>query len=891
MGKYRLFWIMGWWFCAAAASAQIPSDSLNSKPSIQDSAAALLLNDTLLPVLLSPDALDKAVEYGSRDSQWLDIRKRQLHLYGEAFVKYGTLELRAGYILIDYNSQDLTATRYPDQKGELVGRPQFKDREEAFEAERLRYNFRTKRGIIYEARTQQQDLHVLGERAKLFGEAIPGKKPGEPARSIIYNKDALITTCDHEHPHFAIRTKKLKLITDRLVVAGLSNVEIGGVPTPLVLPFGFYPITKTRKSGLIIPRDFQFSQAEGLGLMDWGYYLPLSDHMDMTFRFNIFTSGSWGVRNEVRYNYRYRSSGNLSLAYNDRLVENDRAQRNSFKSFAIRWSHQQDAKAHPTRTFGGSVNLETNRDQNRNRNDFNSVFQNTLNSNLNFSQRFPGKPYQFNASLSHTQNTQTRQMSITFPSATFNLQRIFPFKRKNPVGNERWYEKISLTYTSRLQNSVTVPDTLLFSYETLQNMRMGIQHQISSDLNFKLFRYINVAPQLSYEENWYPYTIERRFIDEIQYAYDTVAELVVVDSNRTVWGRDTVVRNWSFSPFRQYNAGISINTALFFTKQFSKGWFRGIRHTLKPSISTGIRPDFSESNYFRRVQTSLRPGRDTILRRYGIFDEAIFGRPTEQKPEMIINYSLGNIVELKFFSAKRDSVRRVRLFDNLVFSGSYSPTRDSLKWSTITTGGLFRLFKGLTNLTWRATFDPYVLSPNGNRINRYAWQEEGKLLRLAAFGLEFNTQTSIGDLRRLLAGEIPQGPQQPTSTTAPAGGGFFDWFEHIQVSHRISFERRQVAGTNRDTFLIGTNNISFFGSIPLTPKWSIDIGNISYDFQTKSLVYPDIGFTRDLHCWQFSLRWQPVRGTYEFFIGVKPGSLDFLRIPYRNNVFDAQTRF
>ncbi len=886
MGKYRLFCLIA--LCAASlpTAAQEVRDTL--LPTKDGEDLTFVRPDSLPPVPISPDALDKEVEYGARDSQWLDIKNRQMHLYGDAFLKYGTLDLRAGYILVDYNLLELLATDYPDSSGRRVGFPKLKDREDEFEAVRLRYNFRTKRGLIYEPRSKQQDLHLVGERAKFFGDAVQ-TKPDEPPRSVVYNKNALITTCDHEHPHFGIRTQKLKVITDKLVVAGFSNLEIGGIPTPLVLPFGFYPITKTRKSGLIIPRDFQFARLEGLGIADWGYYQPLSEHADLTVRFSIFTSGSWGVQNDIRYNYRYRYNGNLNLRYNNRLVENDRAQRVSFKSFGIRWSHQQDPKAHPTRNFGGSVTIETNRDQNRNRNDFGSVFQNQLNSNLNYSQRFPGKPYQFNASFSHSQNTQTRQMTISFPTATFNLQRVFPFKRRNPIGNERWYEKISLTYASRLQNTVTVADTLLFSYETLRNMRMGIQHQLSSDLNFKVFRYINVAPRFNYEENWYPYTVERQFINDIRFAYDTVAELVVVDSNRTVWGRDTVLRKWGFSPFRQYDLGIGINTAMFFTKQFAKGWFRGIRHTLKPSLSTGIRPDFSERNYFRQVQVSSRPGSERF-REYSIFDDAVFGRPSNAKPELAVNYSLGNILELKFYSAKRDSVRRVRIFDNLVFSGSYSLTRDSLRWTPITTGGLFRLFKGLTNLTWRATFDPYVLDAKGQRVNRYAFVEEGKLLRLAAFGFELNTQTSLGDLRRFLEGKGPQGPQQPTAAP-PVADGLFDWFNQIQVSHRISFERRQIAGTNRDTFLIGTNNISFFGSIPLTPKWSIDVGNVSYDFQTKSLIYPDIGFTRDLHCWQFSLRWQPVRGTYEFFIAVKPGSLDFLRIPYRNNVFDAQTRF
>jgi hypothetical protein len=897
MGKYRLFWQIAFAFAWSPVIAQIPQDTL--PPALRDTASAFPaipapgLRDSatvdLRSVRISSEGLDETVEYGAKDSMWFDVKNKQLHLYGEAFVKYTNIDLKAGYILLDYSKNEVTAEQFPDQTGQMAGLPKFKDGEEEFEATRLRYNFRSKKGIIYEARTKQQDLYVLGERAK-FVSGQPAENKDEPVRNTIYNQNALLTTCDDPHPHFGIRTRKLKVIPDKLVVTGLSNVEFGGIPTPLVLPFGFYPITKSRKSGLIIPRDFEFATQEGLGIKDWGYYLPLSDHLDMTFRFNIYTSGSWGMQNDTRYNQRYRYNGNFNLRFNNRVVEDNQAQKVSNKSFGIRWSHQQDPKAHPTRTFGGSVNIETNRDQNRNRNDYASVYQNQLTSNLNYSQRFPGKPYQFNASLSHSQNTQTRQMNINFPTAAFNVQRIFPFKRKNPLGKEQWYEKLSLTYSSRLQNSVQVADTLLFTDATLRNARMGIQHQASTDFNFKIFKFINVAPRVNYEENWYPYTIDRQFLNDIQFAYDTVADIIVVDSSNTIWGRDTSYRDWGFKPFRQYDVGITANTALFFTKQFKKGWFRGIRHTMKPAISTGFRPDYSESDYFRQVQTTARPGREAFSP-YGIFDEAVYSRPSNAPRDLAINYSLGNILEMKFYSAKRDTVKRLRIFDNLAFAGSYSLTRDTLKWTTISTGGLFRLFKGISNLTWNATFDPYTLSENGTRINKFMLNEEGKLLRVASFGIALNTQTSIRDLRKLFEKE-PDNTPGGSGVTPTIKDGFFDWFDQFQISHRISFDRRQLFGTNRDTFLIGTNNISFSGRIPLTPKWSIDIGNISYDFQLKSLVYPDLGFTRDLHCWLFSVRWQPLRGTYEFFISVKPGStLDFLKLPYRKNVFDAQGRF
>ena len=895
MGKYRLFWQIVGALAWTPVFAQQPvtlADSLRLDtlaPGLRDSAVV-----DLSRVKISTDALDDQVDYGCTDSMWFDVKNKQLHLYGAAFLKYTTIDLKAGYILLDYDKNEVTAEAFADTSGEKTGLPEFTDAEQTFTATKLRYNFRSKKGIIYEARTKQEDLYVLGAKAKFISNQVVTDTSVQ-TKNTIYNQNAILTTCDDPHPHFGIRTNKLKVIPDKLVVTGFSDVEIGGIPTPLVLPFGFYPITKTRKAGLIIPRNFEFGDPdkEGFGLKDWGYYLPISEHMDATFLFNIYTSGSWGVQANGRYNQKYRYYGDLSLTFNNRVTEDLTAKKVSAKSLSLRWSHQQDPKAHPTRKFGGSVNIETNRDQNRNRNDYASVYQNQLSSNLNYSQSFPGKPYQFNASLSHSQNTKTRLMNISFPTAAFNLQRIYPFKRKNAVGKERWYEKLSLTYSARLQNSVQVADTLLFTDQTLRNARMGIQHQASTDFNFKLFKYINIAPRVNYEENWYPYSIQKEFIPDIQYAYDTVADILVVDSNKTVWGRDTSFRNWGFKPFRQYDLGISANTALFFTKQFKKGWFRGIRHTMKPSVSTGFRPDFSESDYFRQVQTTNRPGRLDSTE-YTIFEEAVYGRPSQGPRDLAISYSLSNILEMKLYSAKRDTIKRVRLFDNLAFSGSYSLTRDTLKWSTIGTGGLFRLFKGLSNLTWNATFDPYKLDEKGRRINKFTLKEEGKLVRLAAFGIALNTQMSVRELRNLFDKEKKAGaePASQPNLNATVKDGFLDWFDQFRISHRISFDRRQIFGTDRDTFLIGSNSISFSGNIPLTPKWSVDIGNISYDFQAKSLVYPDLGFTRDLHCWQFSLRWQPIRGTYEFFISVRPGSaLDFLKLPYRKSVFDAQGGF
>lgn len=876
---------------------QTDSVSIGARGSFRDSAIV-----DFNKIKISNDGLDDAVEYAAKDSMWFDVKKKQVHLYGQANVKYSGLTVNAGYILLDYERSEITAEMFPDSAGKQAGAPEFKDPTQDVKASKLRYNFKTRKGIIYEARTQQEDLYVLGERAKFISPS--NDDTTKQARPTIYNANALITTCDDPHPHFGIRTNKLKVIPDKLVVTGFSNVEIAGIPTPLVLPFGFFPITKTRKAGLIIPKDFEFADQEGLGLRDFGWYQPINEHLDATVLFNAYASGSWGAALTTRFQQKYRFSSEMRLRFNKRVSENQFAQKIAAKSFSIYLRQDQDAKAHPTRKFGGSINIETNRDQNRNRNDFNSVYQNTLSSNLNYSRSFPGRPFQLNVAMTHSQNTQTRIMNISLPNAQFTMQRVFPFKRKSVVGKEQWYEKISLNYNSALRNDFTTVDTLLFTKKTLQTARMGIQHRASTDYNVKLLKYINIAPAVSLEENWYPYQIEKQLKPETRLVYDTIrenGEIIGINLNesKSQYGIDTTVRNWNFYTYRQATASISANTALFLTKQFKRGWLRGIRHTVKPSVSTGFGQDFTKARYdelYRTVETDLRQAfNDTV--RYGVFDDGIFGRPpsTRSARDLVLGYSLVNVLEFKYFNAKRDTVYKKRIFDNLGFNGTFNFSADTLKWSTISTGGLFRLFKGITNLTWSATFDPYIADAKGRRINKFVVNERGRLLRTTNLGIQVNTNCTVKQMRELFSNKGKDDSTPPGAGTTPratvASDAFVDWFDDFRLSHRIAFERKLIPtgyGAARDTIVISNHNISIAGNLQLTSKWALNISNIAYDIQRKQLVYPDLGFTRDLHCWALSLSWQPVRGTYLFSINVKPGSLDFLKIPYRKNNFDAR---
>ncbi|MBN8679638.1 MAG: LPS-assembly protein LptD [Chitinophagales bacterium] len=897
-GKYRHLFQIACLLLSSRLGAQIPdtlfhSDSI-TPPVFRDSATV-----DLSRIKFSNDGLDEVVEYAAEDSMWFDVKNKQVHLYGGATVTYTTLNIKAGYILLDYGNNEISAQPLQDSTGQPIGLPDFKDGEQQFTASKLRYNFKSKKGIIYEARTQQEDLYVLGEKAKFISTATADTS--QKARNIIYNKDAIITTCDDPHPHFGIRTKKLKVIQDKLVVTGLSNLEIGGIPTPLVIPFGFFPVTKTRKAGLLIPKDFDFRTAEGFGFEGLGWYQPISEHMDATVMLRAFTGGTWGVTASSRYNYRYRNNGNFNLTFNNRVTEDSRAQKVSAKSFGLQWTHTQDPKAHPSRRLNGSVNIQTNRDQQRNQNDYNSVFTNTLSSNLAFTKTFPGKPYQYSIGLRHSQNNNTRQMDITLPSAQFTMQRVYPFKRKIQVGKEKWYEKISLTYNSKLDNSIRTVDTLLFEKETLENARMGMQHEIRTDYVLKLFKYINITPNLRYEENWYPYTINRALNDKVTLVYDSIfqnGEFVerVLNESKSKYGEVVTTREWGFNAFRTYNAGISASSSLFLTHKSKrkKAWFQGIRHKVSPTLSTGFGPDFrkQQDRYFKTYFTDLRPDkRDTLT--YGIFDDAYYSKPSQARRDVSIGYSFTNVLEFKYYSAKRDTVIKKRIFDGLTFAGSYTPTRDSLKWSTISTGGLFRLFKGISNLTWNVTFDPYIANEKGVVVNKFAYKETGKLVRTTQLGFALNTGFQVKQLRDMFSKKSQAtDPTQATQSkpTLPKDD-LLSIFNNFRVDHRIALTRTLIPtgyGTARDTFALSTNSLNFSGSLPLSSKWSLDVDNISYDFISKTLVYPSFGFTRDLHCWQLSFRWQPDRGTYEFFLGVKPGTLDFVKVPYRRNIFDAQ---
>jgi hypothetical protein len=870
----------------------LDADSLYA--SLADSLPPLVdsLELPLQQILYSQDSLDAPVSYEARDSMIYDIAGQRVFLYGDASVSYSTINLKAGYIVFDWNTSVVTASGVPDSLGRKSSLPEFSDGGQTFTADSMRYNFQARRGIVYQVVTQQNDIVVRSARSKFI--SIAARDTTEEARDIIFSQNSIFTTCTHEHPHFGIRSQKQKIVPNKLVVVGPSNLEIMGVPTPLWLPFGFFPIPQGRSTGLLFPRDYQFSPQWGFGFEGIGWYFPISDHFNLALTTNIYIKGTWGVNAISQYRKRYKYTGNFDLGYDVRRSEDAEGNIDRPRSFRILWSHRQDRAAHPTNNFGGSINIQTNDFQSRVFNDAQRVLQNQLNSNLSFSKNWRDKPMNLNLNLTHNQNSQTRKVTVSFPNAIFQTQALYPFRKQERVGPKRWYEDITMRYQGEARNRFEATDTTLFSRETFDNAQFGVQQSLNTGTSFKVLRYFNLNPGANYSEVWYLKSLRRAFIPGLE--IDTLFNNGIETFDTTSFGTIDERFVTGFESFRQFNTSLTLNTQIFGTMLFKSGPIRGIRHVIKPSVSLNYTPDYSrpELGY---IQTVRDPNNPDLLLEYSIFERNIFGGPTATTPQMGMSYSLNNIFEAKVFSKKDSTTRNIKLFDNLIVNGNYNFAADSLKWSPVSMSGTARLLKGMTTFGTQALFDPYaaVADKNGTvrRVNELAWRRDGKPLRFVNANARFNTNITVGRIRALFQGkeeEVVERPPLPDDEFRPVEEtDFLSLFENFSISHNLVF---QFGLPNRpDTVFVQTNSINCQGGVQLSENWTIAIGNFGYDFVRKGLTYPSLGFVRDLHCWSMSLSWQPTRGTYNFSIGVKPGTMDFLKIPYNRNNADGRRQF
>ena len=877
-------------FCIVSYGQGIDSLRLSrdSIPQSSVSSDSLVLKGTAL-YLVSKDSIQDPVDYGASDRVNFDYAHKVIHLYGNAYIKYQTMEINAAYIKIDMNTSIATAIPQKDSTGRNIGVPHFADRDQKFDAQKLDYNFKSKKGIISEVISKEDDIFIHGKKTKF----ISKDNPESNGDDIIYSQDAIFTTCDHPHPHFGIHSKKQKVIPNKLVVVGPSSVEVSGIKVP-VLPFGFFPISKNRQAGLIFPKNYTYIDGLGFGLEDVGYYWPVNEYMDVKLLSRIFFKGSWGIKANGNYKRRYRYNGNFEADFNKRIESIENVKEKIVTTpIGLIWSHRQDAGAHPYQSFGGNINIRTNGYQRSVNIHSSQVLENTFRSQLTYNRTFPNTPFSLSSSFSHSQNTRTKQVDVTFPSVDIRMRTINPFKfKKNISSEEKWYEKIALNYGSSATNRLRTTDTSLFTVQTLENLEYGVKHSASMDVNFRVLKYFNLTPSVDYREEWFFHRQEKRFDPSL---FIDSTEIKVGDSSYfrkdSTYGMVFTDFQKKFGALREFSASTSLNTRIYSTVQLKKGWLRGLRHEMTPNVSLSYAPNYHKNpfQYFKSVDTDTTRDPQKKLE-YLIFGKSPFGTSNVGTENFIMNFSLNHRIEIKYKNKSDSLTKKFPIIEGFSMNASYNFFKDSMKLSDLTAGGNNRFFKGLTTINYSFNFSPYarrLVNGKEQLINQYAWKKDKKLAYLTNANFQISTGTNIAQIAQLLNKKKDEKETIEPKDNLPS---LFNVYSNFNISHQFGFNIQRLQ-SGKDTARITVNSLSVNGNIPLTSKWKIIINNIAYDFSAPKgnrIVYPSLGIERDLHCWYMKMDWTPSIGAYSFFIGVKPGSFEFLKIPNSKAFTGAQ---
>jgi len=832
-----------WWLTCVLFIFSLPCSLFAQTDSIPRPDSLSVQPDT---IVLGDDFKSKVVYHG-RDSIIYDLESNRVLLYGDAEITYEDINLKAAYIEINYDTRILSAKGLPDSSGTMAGYPVFKQGGEEFKSKTIRYNFDTRKGQISDITTKEGDNYVHGSTVK------------KDADNTTYIRNGYYTTCELDHPHYFISASKIKVIPDNKIVSGPANMVIADIPTPLAIPFGFFPNKRGRTSGIIFPVYGQSAQL-GYFLQNGGYYFGFSDKLDLALTGDIYSRGSWRLNGYSNYANRYHYNGNLSVNYaftKTSIPElPDYAEE---KGFFVRWNHRQDPKARPNSSFSASVNAGSSEFYRNNITSAQNYLTNTFQSSIAYSKSWQGKPYSFSASLAHSQNTATRDISLSLPSANFSVTRLEPFRRKIRTGSIRWYEKIGVSYNNTVLNTISTKDTLLFKEESLDDFRYGMQHSIPINTSFTVAKFFTVSPSVSYTERWYLKTIRK--------SYDDALNTLVVD---TVNG---------FSAARDFNTGASMNTRIYGMLQFRKGKVAAIRHVMIPTLNYNWRPDFSEPGWgaYKTVQTDSLGNSS----RYSIYEGTIFGGPSAGEVSSL-SFSIDNILEAKVRKQtdSTDTEKKVKLLESLAASFSYNFAADSLKMSLLSFAGRTTLFERL-NLNFNGTFDPYIVTQEGIRINTTELSANNRLLRFNT--ANFAANFVLTPVKRNYSSE--KGSERELKDINRNKGDYLDFSVPftLNVGYNIFFQNNI---TTPDQL---TQTLNFNGDLQLTRNWKVTY-NSGYDFEQNDVSYTSIGIVRDLHCWEMRLNWVPFgfQQSYFFQINVKSSVLQDLKLTKRTDRFDQR---
>ena len=876
-----------------AQDLETPADTLLAQPA--DSLA--LANDS---VPEKKAGLDAPVTYQATDSMVMTAGN-WAYLYGEGDVKYQNIELQSELIEMNLDSSMVYAKFGLDSIGDEFGYPLFKEGEQQYESKTMRYNFKSKKGYITDVITQQGEGYVTAGRTK--------KMEGDVLNMV----GGRYTTCDeHEHPHFYIQMTKAKVRPKKNIVTGPVYLVLEDVPLyPLGLPFCFFPFSSTYSSGIIMP-TFGDESTRGFYLREGGYYFALSDYMDLAVLGEIYTKGSWGLSAKSQYKKRYKYSGNFNASYLvTKLGDKGLPDYSLSKDFKIQWTHTQDAKANPNLTFSASVNFATS---SYDRNNTNSLYNgdinnNTTSSSVNITKRFPNSPFTISGTMNVNQVKRDSSISLTLPSLTVTMTKIFPFKRKKPIGKERWYEKIAMSYTGTFSNSITTKENQLLKSNLVKDWKNGAQHKIPVSATFQLFNYINITPQFDYTERWYT--------SKITQEYDPQQQRMVA--------RDTT---YNFYRVYDFSGSISASTTLYgFFKPlpFLGNKVEMIRHRFEPSVSFSAAPDFASSRFgfYEHYVYQDANGNDQEYI-YSPFSHNMYGVPGQGK-QGNVSFQLNNNLEMKVRSDKDSTgFKKISLIDKLSLGMSYNLAADSFQWSDLSASILLKLSKSYT-LNLSGMFDTYTYDENGQRLDIPRWKAGKGIGRLRSTSTSFSYTFNNDTFKKLFGkkdegtsgtGASATGQEGTDPGVGPTDG---EATGEEAAGSRLLGKKKDTGEYDSDGYLVGnipwslsfsyslslgygtfnrekreydyrlTNSLSFNGNIQPTKNWTFNF-NATYDFDAKKISYMTCNISRNMHCWQMTASFVPVGPykSYSFSVSVSSSLLKDLKYDKRSNYRDGQ---
>ncbi len=830
-------------------------------------------------VKASKAVLDSRVDYHAEDSIRLDAVSRKTYLYGKAVVKYQDLELDAGYIEISMDSNIAYATGVQDS-GKTVQEPQFHQGADIFYAKSMRYNFKSRKGKLSQIRTKEGEGYIHGETVK------------KDSSNVYYIKNGKYTTCGLEaDPHFYIAATRLKVIPHEEVVTGPAYMVIEGVPTPLAIPFGFFPLYSGRHSGIIIP-SYGESTEQGLFLNDGGYYFGLSDHLDMQVKGSIYTYGSWGLKDIVDYSDRYHYQGNFSFSYADtKLPIPNSSDYSTSKNFLINWIYTQDPKASPNSTFSASVNAGSSKYYSYAPFDPNLSLQNTFLSNIAYTRNFQGTPFHLSVNASQNQNTIGHTIQVILPQVTLTADRMYPAKwfEANPaLSTNKWYNQISVGLTTNASNQINTVDSLLFKPGTLKKMQNGINTSIPVSASFHIFRYFTLTPQYNESVINYFQTIRKR--------WNNKTDSLVTD---TVQGLQTV---------STYNASATLTTTVY--GMYGLGNSLLFRQVMYPSIAFVYHPDYTRASYgyYQWVQYNEAGNRT----QYSIFQNGIYGGPGPGESGTI-QFTLGNNLEMKVRKHTDTGLvyKKIVLLERFNISTAYNVAADSFAWAPIALSGNTTLFKKL-GVNFSGSLDPYEEKRMGEAdSNVLYWQHTNMIGRLTSADLSFSTTLTPSQKNKTTATTTNGTTQQQgTQNTSGSGGGSGvqfvspDQYMYYEALRPQFYAPMQLSGWSLTLYYnilysqpTGnlpsqnsiTQSVTINGSAQITKYWYLSVYT-GYDLVGHQFTTSSITARRDLHCWEMSFTAVPF-GFHQSFsvdIHVKASVLQSLKLTRKRDWEDTQ---